>query len=223
MTRRISWLLVAFVLLSVAGCAAETLPELPEAEATGAATPGLSEPEMDTPAFEEAETEPAAAEPQATSTATATATVVLEEDMTEAEPAATGRPYASPTPHPEEVATLELELNPVKPGPEQSQRTNFAKNDLAGRLGVDVADIEVTAYETVTWSDGSLGCPQPGMMYTQALVDGYLIQLMVDGQTYNYHGANGRDPFLCVKDGDESTGPSRGGFQATPPPSSEDV
>ena len=216
MVRLFVWLVAAFALLAATGCMAETLPEQPAAEA---ATPVLSEPEMNTPAVEAVVTEPPTAEPQAT----ATATVVLEEDMTEAEPAATGRPYASPTPHPEEVATLELELNPVKPGPEQSQRTNFAKNDLAGRLGVDAADIEVTAYETVTWSDGSLGCPQPGMMYTQALVDGYLIQLMVDGQTYNYHGANGRDPFLCVKDGDESTGPPRGGFQATPPPSSEDV
>jgi hypothetical protein len=213
MTRRLSWLLVAFGMLVSAGCAAETLPEQPAAEPTETGTT------VDEATAEPTAAELATAEPQAT----ATATVVLEEDMTEAEPAATGRPYASPTPHPEEVATLVLELNPVKPGPEQSQRTNFAKNDLAGRLGVDAADIEVTAYETVTWSDGSLGCPQPGMMYTQALVDGYLIQLMVDGQTYNYHGANGRDPFLCVKDGDESTGPPRGGFQATPPPSSEDV
>jgi hypothetical protein len=23
------------------------------------------------------------------------------------------------------------------------------------------------------WNDGSLGCPEPGMMYTQALVNGY--------------------------------------------------
>jgi len=213
MVRLFIWLSAAVILLATAGCAAETLPEQPAAEPTETGT-----------TVDEATAEPTAAEPPtAEPQATATATVVLEEDMTEAEPAATGRPYASPTPHPEEVATLELELNPVKPGPEQSQRTNFAKNDLAGRLGVDAADIEVTAYETVTWSDGSLGCPQPGMMYTQALVDGYLIQLMVDGQTYNYHGANGRDPFLCVKDGDESTGPPRGGFQATPPPSSEDV
>jgi hypothetical protein len=219
MVKLFVWLVAVVVLLAATGCVAETLPELPEAEATEAATPVLSEPDMNTPTIEAAETEPATAEPQAT----AIATVFAEEDMTETEPAATGRPYESPTPYPEEVATLELELNPVKPGPEQSQRTNFAKNDLAERLGVDAADIEVAAYETVTWSDGSLGCPQPGMMYTQALVDGYLIQLVVDGQAYNYHGANGRDPFLCVRDGTESSGSPEDGFPDTPPPSSEDI
>jgi hypothetical protein len=29
--------------------------------------------------------------------------------------------------------------------------------------------------EQVTWSDGSLGCPQPGTMYTQALVPGFRV------------------------------------------------
>ena len=211
MTKGISWLLVAFVLLVSAGCAAETPPELPAAE-----------PEEPATTVDEATAEPTAAElATAESEVTATETTGTGENMTETEPAATERPYASPTPHPEEAATLEL--NPIQPGPEQKQQITYAKNELAARLGVDVDGIEVTAYETVTWSDGSLGCPQPGMMYTQALVDGYLIQLRVDGQTYNYHGANGRDPFLCVKDGDESTAVPQGGFPATPPPSSEDI
>jgi hypothetical protein len=29
--------------------------------------------------------------------------------------------------------------------------------------------------ESVVWNDGSLGCPEPGMMYTQALVNGYWV------------------------------------------------
>ena len=29
--------------------------------------------------------------------------------------------------------------------------------------------------ESVVWNDGSLGCPEPGMMYTQTLVNGYWI------------------------------------------------
>ena len=36
------------------------------------------------------------------------------------------------------------------------------------------------------------------MMYTQALVDGYVVQLRTGRQLYNYHGANGQDPFLCM-------------------------
>ena len=35
--------------------------------------------------------------------------------------------------------------------------------------------------EEVTWSDGSRGCAEPGMMYTQALIDGSRITLRVDG------------------------------------------
>jgi hypothetical protein len=65
------------------------------------------------------------------------------------------------------------------------------------------------------WRDGSLGCPQPDMMYTQALVDGYLIQLSAGSRLYNYHGANGRDPFLCTNSLDKPDalpGPQRGGF-----------
>ena len=32
----------------------------------------------------------------------------------------------------------------------------------------------------MTWTDGSLGCPQKGMSYTQALVEGELLLLRVD-------------------------------------------
>ncbi len=68
--------------------------------------------------------------------------------------------------------------------------------DLTERLGAG-ATIEVVVAHEVTWPDGSLGCPEPGMSYTQALVDGYRIEL-TDGQaTYDYHGADGGDPFLC--------------------------
>jgi hypothetical protein len=68
--------------------------------------------------------------------------------------------------------------------------------DLTERLGAG-ATIEVVVAHELTWPDGSLGCPEPGMSYTQALVDGYRIEL-TDGQaSYGYHGAIGGDPFLC--------------------------
>lgn len=96
----------------------------------------------------------------------------------------------------EPVATVEFELvQPEDPG--AKLRTTAAVNDLAAHLDIDPAEIEVVAYEPVTWNDGSLGCPQPDTMYTQALVDGYMIQLRAGGKTYNYHGEFGADPFLC--------------------------
>lgn len=69
--------------------------------------------------------------------------------------------------------------------------------DLASHLGVDNDEIEVITHENVTWRDGSIGCPEPGEMYTQALVDGYRILLRVEGREYAYHGAEGRAPFRC--------------------------
>jgi hypothetical protein len=40
------------------------------------------------------------------------------------------------------------------------------------------------------------------MMYTQAMVAGGLIVLQVDGQVYEYHFADGREPFLCDRPGE---------------------
>jgi hypothetical protein len=72
--------------------------------------------------------------------------------------------------------------------------------DAAERFGVDPTTVAVARSLRVTWSDGSLGCPQGDMMYTQALVDGFLLTLEVAGQRVDYHGAMDGEPFLCERD-----------------------
>lgn len=74
--------------------------------------------------------------------------------------------------------------------------------DAAERTGVAASDIEVVEFAMVTWPDGAIGCPEPGMLYTQALVDGYRIVLDADGTLLTYHGATGADPFLCESPAD---------------------
>ena len=69
--------------------------------------------------------------------------------------------------------------------------------DLARRLDVPERDVVVESVEEVTWRDGSIGCAEPGMMYTQALVDGSRITLRVGGERYEYHSGGRRDVFLC--------------------------
>ncbi len=89
---------------------------------------------------------------------------------------------------------------PVEAMPEvpiDTPQVQAAVNDLAARLGIPSTDIEAVRAEPVTWSDGSLGCPQPDMMYTQALVDGMFIQLRVGDDLYSYHSGGSADPFLC--------------------------
>jgi len=73
----------------------------------------------------------------------------------------------------------------------------MALADAAERLGVPESDISVKLAEAFTWSDGSIGCLEPGYGYTQALVDGHRIILEHDGIDMSYHQANGEDPFLC--------------------------
>lgn len=72
-----------------------------------------------------------------------------------------------------------------------------AVTDLAATLDLAAEDVSVVDVEEVTWRDGSLGCAEKGMSYTQALVDGQRIVLEVDGTRYEYHAGAGRGPFLC--------------------------
>lgn len=62
--------------------------------------------------------------------------------------------------------------------------------DAASGTGVDPSAVEVISAEAVTWPDGSLGCPQPDQMYTQALVPGYRVILDVDGEEMSFHASD---------------------------------
>lgn len=79
--------------------------------------------------------------------------------------------------------------------------------DAASRSGVDASSITVVRGESVTWSDGSLGCPQPGMNYTQALVPGYWVVLDVDGTEYDYRATTRGYFLLCEGGGSPPLGP----------------
>lgn len=49
--------------------------------------------------------------------------------------------------------------------------------DASRRSGSAVEHLRIASVQAVTWSDGALGCPQPGRMYTQALVPGWRIEV----------------------------------------------
>ena len=92
---------------------------------------------------------------------------------------------------------------PITPLPSNSTDSNSmpevaqARHDLATRLTITEAKIEVIEAKAIVWPDSSLGCPQPGMMYAQVLQDGLLIVLRAHQQLYEYHSGDGRPPFLC--------------------------
>jgi hypothetical protein len=72
-------------------------------------------------------------------------------------------------------------------------------NDLAARLEVTAEAVTLVRAKFVVWPDGSLGCPQPGFVYTQALVPGYRVVLQVGGQDYDYRVGQGGYFVLCER------------------------
>ncbi|GGK79056.1 hypothetical protein [Ornithinimicrobium pekingense] len=105
------------------------------------------------------------------------------------------KPSPIPTPDPGGSA---LPTGPVPDSVLARDDVVAATEDYAERRGVDVADVTVEGFAAVTWSDGSIGCPEPGMMYTQALVPGYQLVLGVDGQLASYHAAEGKPFSYCA-------------------------
>lgn len=84
---------------------------------------------------------------------------------------------------------------PVEATPDQLEAI---RADLRSR-DVDPSALTVISADRATWNDGSWGCPQPGMGYTQALVEGYRVVVEVDGATFDYRFGAGPKPRLCVR------------------------
>ena len=70
-------------------------------------------------------------------------------------------------------------------------------DDARKRSAVDRERVRVVHSERVTWRDGSLGCPEPGRMYTQALIRGYLIRIQADAVVLEYHASERGQWLYC--------------------------
>lgn len=99
-------------------------------------------------------------------------------------------PFATTTPGPLKTPTPTGTPTDVPPA-----RWDAIVADLQTR-GVSGEPTLVSA-TAVTWNSGALGCPQPGMSYTQATVDGMQVIVDVDGTPYDYRFGNGNSPMLC--------------------------
>lgn len=72
-----------------------------------------------------------------------------------------------------------------------------ASADLANRLSIQIVEITVVEATAVVWPDGSLGCPEEGMVYAQVLTPGYLIRLQSGDQEFEYHASRGTEVVYC--------------------------
>lgn len=75
-----------------------------------------------------------------------------------------------------------------------------AVSDSVKRTGLPAAQLQVTAAEAVTWSDGSLGCPTPGASYTMAEVPGYRIRIQAGARVLQYHASQRGQLLHCPPD-----------------------
>lgn len=104
------------------------------------------------------------------------------------------------------VSACASEGPPLPPAMEAGTMTRIeslkevALADAMKRTGLDRRLLKVRSAETVTWSDGSLGCPQPGMLYTQALVPGYRVWIDAGGKLLDYHAGRSGPPMFCPAD-----------------------
>lgn len=161
-------LTLTVILLFLIGCTAVTTPEEPEATAVPAET---------------------------TLPETSPMNDATPEDATDVEPTpTTDKQVSEPvTVDLGDVTPVPLEGTPVvqpAPGnPGIKDPVVQAMTDLSQRLSVTVDDIELVSLLEVTWRDGSIGCPEAGVAYTQALVPGQQMILRVNGVEYYYHSA----------------------------------
>lgn len=113
---------------------------------------------------------------------------------TEPTPSITPSGWPSSRPPLQTMPPLSPEGSPAEISPERWQAI---LDDLAAR-GVTGTPTLVSA-EAVTWPDSSLGCPTPGVSYTQAQVDGMRVVVSVDGKRYDYRFGSGAKPKLCER------------------------
>lgn len=92
-------------------------------------------------------------------------------------------------------------VQPVAPAmnDELKSLTDAALDEAVRRTGLDRTQLKVVRAESVTWGDGSLGCPQPGMSYTQALVPGYRIVVRAGAEMLDFHASRRGQLVLCPR------------------------
>ncbi len=91
--------------------------------------------------------------------------------------------------------TVPIVTTPARTGEVPAELLGRILDDATERTGS--TDPEVLRDEAVTWSDGSLGCPEPGMVYRQVLVAGYWVVIRAGGITLDYRAGESGAFRLC--------------------------
>jgi hypothetical protein len=77
-----------------------------------------------------------------------------------------------------------------------------ARTVLSAHLKAGEETFALVSVSPVTWRDSSLGCPEPGMVYTPALEAGHTVTLRSGDRSYEVHVAGGRGVICKEPQGD---------------------
>jgi hypothetical protein len=109
-----------------------------------------------------------------------------------ATPAAT--PVTTPTASPTATGTPEL---PDLVGEVPEEILLEIMQETSRATGANLAELTILRAEAVTWSDGALGCPEPGESYIQVLIDGYWVEIEAGGDVYDFRVSEDGDWRVC--------------------------
>ena len=87
-------------------------------------------------------------------------------------------PTSEPTTVPSTPTPIPVDLTPAQLA---------AIQEVAGKYNIPVDQIHITSTEAATWPSGCLGVVIPGVMCTDAIVEGFNIKLEANGQQFEIH------------------------------------
>lgn len=91
---------------------------------------------------------------------------------------------------------------------------------VAAQLGVAPEELAVVAMSQETWRDASLGCPEPGKMYAQVIVEGWrVIFATPSGEAYEVHTGDKPERYVIC----DTTSPTSESEDAGLAPSQESL
>lgn len=101
------------------------------------------------------------------------------------------------TPHRASAGLLMSDTSRTRPSSLESL-VQAALLDAARVTGRPRADLRVIDAAAVDWPDGAAGCPEPGVLYPQAVTPGYRIRIQAGTAVLNYHATrHSQEPLLC--------------------------
>ena len=105
---------------------------------------------------------------------------------------------ASPTAPPPSASPVTGTLPGSNANPDAQPAVDAALQDAAIHLSVGKDQLRIDQVEAHQWPDSSLGCPRPGMLYSQIVTPGFLIVISTaTGKQLEYHTDAGAHVVLC--------------------------